>query len=108
MGDARQLIRPGELVWYGAPGPEPTPLLDSERLPFLDRATVIVPRGSSRGIEAEARLAFLAVRIGPDLGGSDRPPEGRLAGPWVIAARAKTGRPAGRPWFAASRLGPLP
>ena len=41
--------------------------LDGERMPFVAGATVIAPRGSTRGIEAETRLAFLAVRIGLDL-----------------------------------------
>jgi mannose-6-phosphate isomerase-like protein (cupin superfamily) len=30
-------------------------------------ATVVAPRGARRGVEAKTRLAFLAVRIGPDL-----------------------------------------
>jgi quercetin dioxygenase-like cupin family protein len=41
--------------------------LDGVRLPFVAGAIVIAPRGSSRGIEATTRLAFLAVRVGPDL-----------------------------------------
>ncbi len=38
--------------------------VDGERLPFNAGATVIVPEGGARGVEAETRLAFLAVRIG--------------------------------------------
>lgn len=40
--------------------------VDDERYPLTAGATVIAPAGSSRGIEAETRLAFLAVRVGPD------------------------------------------
>ncbi len=42
-------------------------VLDGERLAFAGGATVIAPRGSTRGIEATSRLAFLAVRVGPGL-----------------------------------------
>ena len=42
-------------------------VVDDERFALSAGATVIAPRGSRRGIEAESRLAFLAVRIGPDL-----------------------------------------
>jgi len=37
--------------------------VDRERIPFNAGATVIVPAGASRGIEAETQLAFLAVRV---------------------------------------------
>lgn len=40
--------------------------LDGAALPFREGAVVVAPAGSSRGIEATTRLAFLAVRIGPD------------------------------------------
>lgn len=40
--------------------------VDGERYPLGAGATVIAPAGSSRGIEAETRLAFLAVRVGPE------------------------------------------
>ncbi len=40
--------------------------VDGERYPLGAGVTVIAPAGSSRGIEAETRLAFLAVRVGPD------------------------------------------
>jgi quercetin dioxygenase-like cupin family protein len=42
-------------------------VVDAERFVLAAGATVIAPRGSRRGIEAETRLAFLAVRVGPDL-----------------------------------------
>jgi quercetin dioxygenase-like cupin family protein len=38
-------------------------VVDGERLPFDAGATAIVPQGASRGVEAESRLAFLAVRL---------------------------------------------
>ena len=41
--------------------------LDGGTLPFRSGAVVIAPAGSTRGIEAVTRLAFLAVRIGPPL-----------------------------------------
>ena len=37
--------------------------VDGERIPFNGGATVIVPSGASRGIEAETQLVFLAVRV---------------------------------------------
>lgn len=40
--------------------------VDLERYPVTAGATVIAPAGSSRGIEAETRLAFIAVRVGSD------------------------------------------
>ncbi len=40
--------------------------LDGVALPFREGAVVVAPDGASRGIEATTRLAFLAVRIGPD------------------------------------------
>ena len=40
--------------------------LDGAALPFREGAIVVVPDGATRGIEAVTRLAFLAVRIGPD------------------------------------------
>lgn len=40
--------------------------LDGVALPFREGAVVIAPEGASRGIEATTRLAFFAVRIGPD------------------------------------------
>ena len=40
--------------------------LDGVALPFREGATVVAPEGSTRGIEAVTRLAFLAVRIGPE------------------------------------------
>lgn len=39
--------------------------VDGERYPLSAGATVIAPASSSRGIEAETRLAFVAVRVGP-------------------------------------------
>jgi len=41
--------------------------LDGGTLPFRAGAVVVAPAGSTRGIEAVTRLAFLAVRIGPPL-----------------------------------------
>ena len=38
-------------------------LVDDERYPVTAGATVITPDGSSRGIEAETKLVFLAVRV---------------------------------------------
>ncbi len=40
--------------------------LDGTLLPFRAGAIVVAPDGATRGIEAVTRLAFLAVRIGPD------------------------------------------
>jgi len=40
--------------------------VDGERYPLTEGATVIAPAGSSRGIEAETRLAIIAVRVGPE------------------------------------------
>ena len=58
---------PERLALYHVLDGRGTFILDGVRHPWLAGATVIAPRGSSRGIEAETRLAFLAVRIGPDL-----------------------------------------
>ena len=41
-------------------------VIDDQHHPVSGGVTVIAPAGSSRGIEAMTRLAFLAVRIGPD------------------------------------------
>lgn len=38
-------------------------LVDDQRLPVGQGATVVMPAGTVRGMEAETRLAFLAVRI---------------------------------------------
>ncbi len=38
-------------------------IVDGERLPVSAGATVVMPAGSVRGIEAETQLAFLATRI---------------------------------------------
>ena len=38
-------------------------VVNGERLSFDAGATVVVPPGASRGVEAESRLAFLAVRL---------------------------------------------
>ncbi len=40
--------------------------LDGVALPFNGGALVVAPDGATRGIEAVTRLAFLAVRIGPE------------------------------------------
>ena len=38
-------------------------MVDGERYPVRAGATVITPEGAKRGVEAETRLVFLAVRI---------------------------------------------
>lgn len=38
-------------------------LVDDERLPITAGTTVVMPAGTVRGMEADTRLAFLAVRI---------------------------------------------
>lgn len=38
-------------------------LVDGERLAVSSGATVVMPEGTVRGMEAETRLAFLATRI---------------------------------------------
>ena len=40
--------------------------LDGIGLPFRAGAIVVAPDGATRGIEAVTRLAFMAVRIGPE------------------------------------------
>jgi quercetin dioxygenase-like cupin family protein len=40
--------------------------LDGVAIPFREGAIVVAPEGSARGIEAVTRLAFMAVRIGPE------------------------------------------
>jgi len=42
--------------------------VDGARYPVTAGVTVIAPDGSARGLEAESRLAFLAVRVGPGPG----------------------------------------
>lgn len=37
--------------------------VDDERYPVLSGTIIITPDGSKRGVEADTRLAFLAVRI---------------------------------------------
>lgn len=64
---ARIPAHPERSAVYHALEGDGTFVLDGERLPFAAGATVVAPRGSSRGIEASSRLAFLAVRIGPEL-----------------------------------------
>lgn len=64
---ARIPAHPERAAVYHALAGEGTLTLDGERLPFATGATVIVPRGASRGIEATSRLAFLAVRVGSEL-----------------------------------------
>lgn len=43
-------------------------MVDGARYPLSAGVTVIAPEGSSRGFEAETRLAFIAVRVGPEPG----------------------------------------
>ncbi len=40
--------------------------VDADRYALGAGVTVIAPAASSRGIEAETRLAFIAVRVGPE------------------------------------------
>ncbi len=40
--------------------------VDGERHPLAAGMTVIAPAGSARCFEAETRLAFIAVRVGPE------------------------------------------
>jgi quercetin dioxygenase-like cupin family protein len=42
-------------------------IVDDNRFALAEGVTVIAGRGSRRGIEALTRLAFLAVRVGPEL-----------------------------------------
>ena len=44
-----------------------TMIVDGERHAVRAGSTVVTPLGSSRGMEAETRLAFLATRVGGDL-----------------------------------------
>ena len=37
--------------------------VDGERMPVSAGATIVMPEGAVRGLEAETRLAFIAVRI---------------------------------------------
>ena len=37
--------------------------VDGERWPVSPGATIVMPGGTVRGMEAETRLAFLAIRI---------------------------------------------
>jgi hypothetical protein len=57
--------------------------VDDERFDLAAGLTVIAPRGTRRGIEAETRLAFLAIRVGPDLDEAGRAASGevRVGGP---------------------------
>lgn len=64
---ARIPAHPERAAVYHALEGAGTFVLDGERLPFPAGATVMASRGASRGIEATSRLAFLAVRIGPEL-----------------------------------------
>lgn len=39
-------------------------LVDGERIEVSQGATIIIPQGAARGMEAETRLAFIAARVG--------------------------------------------
>jgi len=52
----------GEGVYYFLEG-RGWMIVDEERFPVREGAIVIVPAGSSRGVEAETRMAFLATRV---------------------------------------------
>ncbi len=43
--------------------------VDGARHRVAAGATIVAPAGSTRGMEAITRLAFLAVRVGPELAG---------------------------------------
>ena len=43
-------------------------VVDGVRYALSAGVTLIAPEGSSRGFEAETRLAFMAVRVGPEPG----------------------------------------
>lgn len=59
-------VHPERRAVYQALEGEGVFVVDGERLAFREGATVVVPEGSTRGIEAITRLAFMAVRIGPE------------------------------------------
>lgn len=64
----RILPHPERLALYHVLEGTGTMLVDGERHALRPGTTVIVPAGASRGIEAATRLAFLAVRVGPEPG----------------------------------------
>ncbi len=51
-----------EAVYHFLQG-EGVMFVDDETLPVSAGSTVIVPQGAKRGMQAETRLAFLAVRV---------------------------------------------
>ena len=57
---------PGPRGVYHALEGEGRYTLDGEVLEFRAGAVVVAPAGAVRGIEAVTRLAFLAVRLGPE------------------------------------------
>jgi quercetin dioxygenase-like cupin family protein len=59
---------PGPLGVYHALEGEGVFHLDGEALDFRAGAIVVAPAGSTRGIAAVTRLAFIAVRIGSEPG----------------------------------------
>ena len=63
--EAGQMIppHPGELAVYHFLEGNGWMTVDGERLAVSVGATVIVPQGAARGIQAETRLAFLATRV---------------------------------------------
>ncbi len=64
----RILRHPEPLALYHVLEGTGTMLVDGEHHALRPGATVIVPAGASRRIEAATRLAFLAVRVGPEPG----------------------------------------
>jgi mannose-6-phosphate isomerase-like protein (cupin superfamily) len=60
-------VHPERLAVYHVLEGRGSMVVDDERFVLAAGATVIAARGARRGIEAETRLAFLAVRVGPDL-----------------------------------------
>jgi quercetin dioxygenase-like cupin family protein len=47
-------------------------VVDGARYALSAGVTLIAPEGASRGFEAETRLAFIAVRVGPEPGSTSR------------------------------------
>lgn len=57
---------PGPQAVYHALEGEGFVFVDGVALPFREGAIVVAPAGSTRGIEAVTRLAFLGVRLGEE------------------------------------------
>lgn len=57
---------PAPRAVYHALDGEGVVVLDGERLSFGAGTIIVAPEGSTRGIEAVSRLAFMAVRLGAE------------------------------------------